>query len=160
MHRRIAELATAVTGDFRDKNPVLLGTLKGSFIFLAQLVLQLDFDLDIDFISARSYDNLGTSTGKVDLFKNLSIDIKGRHLLVVEDIIDTGFTLRQMLQDFELVRPESVSVIALLNKKSQRKIEVPIKYVGFELEDQFVVGFGMDYAEKYRNLPYIAVLKH
>ncbi len=159
LQQRIEELAVEIDRDYRHKNPVLIGTLKGGFLFLAQLVLQLNFDLEIEFISARSYDANGKSSGKVDFFKNISIDIRDRHLLIVEDIIDSGLTLKLMLEDLELVRPRSVEVVALLDKKAARTAEVPIKYVGFEIEDKFIVGFGMDYGEKYRNLPYIAVLK-
>ena len=157
LQKRISELAKEVTRDYRDKNPVLLGTLKGSFVFVAALALELDFDLQIDFISARSYGDSDTSSGRVDLFKNLSIDIRDRHVLVVEDIVDSGFTLRILLEDFELAKPKSVNVITLLNKRCSRRAEVPLKYVGFEIEDEFVVGFGLDFSEKYRNLPYIAV---
>ena len=158
IEQRISELTATISKDFRDKNPVLIGTLKGSFIFLAQLALKLDFDLQIDFISARSYGGSVISSGTVDLFKNLSVDIRGRHVLLVEDIVDSGFTLRILLEDFELAKPKSVDVITLLNKRNARRCEVPLKYVGFDIEKEFVVGFGLDYSEKYRNLPYIAVL--
>lgn len=137
---------------------MLLGTLKGSFVFLAKLALKLDFDLQVDFISARSYGNSDISSGTVDLYKNLTIDIRERHVLVVEDIVDSGFTLRILLEDFGLAKPRSVNVITLLNKSANRKVEVPVKYVGFDIDNEFVVGFGLDYSEKYRNLPYIAVL--
>ncbi len=155
---RIRELADLIRNDYRDKNPVLIGTLKGSFVFLAELALKLDFDLQIEFISARSYGNSDISSGTVDLYKNLSIDIRDRHVLVVEDIVDSGFTLRILLEDFELAKPRSVHVITLLNKPANRKVDVPIKYIGFDIVNDFVVGFGLDYSEKYRNLPYIAVL--
>jgi hypoxanthine phosphoribosyltransferase len=158
LQRRIDELALEVSHDYAGKNPVLLGTLKGCFVFLAALALKLDFDLEVDFISARSYGSSDTSSGRVDLFKNLSIDIRDRHVLVVEDIVDSGFTLRILLADFQLAKPASVEVIALLNKCASHKVEVPLKYVGFDIEDDFVVGFGLDFSEKYRNLPYIAVL--
>ena len=154
----MSELAAAVRADYRDKNPVLLGTLKGSFVFLAALAMQLDFDLQVDFISARSYGNSDRSSGTVDLYKNLTIDIRDRHVLVVEDIVDSGFTLRILLEDFELAKPRSVDVITLLNKPANRKVAVPVKYTGFDIDNEFVVGYGLDYSEKYRNLPYIAVL--
>jgi hypoxanthine phosphoribosyltransferase len=136
----------------------LLGTLKGSFVFLAALAMQLDFDLQVDFIPARSYGNSDRSSGTVDLYKNLTIDIRDRHVLVVEDIVDSGFTLRILLEDFELAKPRSVDVITLLNKPANRKVAVPVKYIGFDIDNEFVVGYGLDYSEKYRNLPYIAVL--
>ena len=158
LQKRIAELAQEVKRDYQDKNPVLIGTLKGSFAFLAFLAVELDFELEIDFISARSYGNSDRSSGRVDLFKNLSIDIRDRHVLLVEDIVDSGFTLSILLEDFQLAKPKSVSVITLLNKRASHKVEVPLKYVGFDIEDYFVVGFGLDFSEKYRNLPYIAVL--
>ncbi|MGB5106115.1 MAG: hypoxanthine phosphoribosyltransferase [Candidatus Zixiibacteriota bacterium] len=156
--RRIVELAGSVREDYRDKNPVLLGTLKGSFVFLAALALKLDIDIQLDFISARSYGNSYISSGTVDLYKNLTIDIRGRHVLVVEDIVDSGHTLRILLEDFELAKPRSVNVITLLNKPANRKVVVPVKYVGFDIDNEFVVGYGLDYSENYRNLPYIAVL--
>ena len=159
LKRRITQLAREVSRDYRGRNPVVFGTLKGGFIFLAQLVTQLDFDLEIEFISARSYGDSEQSSGTVDLFKNISIDIKDRHLLIVEDVIDSGLTLKWLLEDLEKAGPRSLEVIALLDKKSERKIEVPLRYVGFEIDDRFVIGFGMDHAEKYRNLPYIAVFK-
>lgn len=155
---RITELAGMIAADYRDKNPVLIGTLKGGFVFLAALVLKLDFILEIDFISARSYGNSDVSSGTVDLFKNLSVDIRDRHVLVVEDIIDSGFTLRILMADFELARPRSVEVVTLLNKPANRRVAVPVKYVGFDIDNEFVVGFGLDYSERYRNLPYIATL--
>lgn len=158
LDHRIAQLAKEITRDLGGKNPVLLGALKGSFVFLASLVLQLDFDLEVDFISARSYGDSDTTSGTVDLFKNLTIDITDRHILLVEDIVDSGFTLRILLEDFELAKPRSVDVVTLLNKRANRRVEVPLKYVGFDIESQFVVGFGLDYSERYRNLPYIAVL--
>ena len=158
MEQRISELAEEISRDYRDKNPVLLGTLKGSFIFLAQLALKLDFDLEIDFISARSYGDSHESSGTVDLFKNLSVDLRDRHVLLVEDIVDSGLTLRIMLTDFELAQPKSVEVVTLLNKQGNRKTGVPLKYIGFDIDTEFVVGFGLDYSEKYRNLPFIAVL--
>jgi hypoxanthine phosphoribosyltransferase len=157
LQQRISELATAVTRDYRGKNPLLIGTLKGGFVFLAHLALKLEFDVEFEFVAARSYNADGTSSGKVDLFKNITIDIRDRHLLIVEDVVDSGLTLSMMLADFELVKPASVAVIALLNKKCERKVDLPIKYVGFDIDDRFVIGFGMDYNEKYRNLPYIGV---
>lgn len=112
----------------------------------------------MDFISARSYGSSDTTSGVVDLFKYLSVDIRDRHILLVEDIVDSGLTLRILLEDFGLAKPRSIDVITLLNKTANRKVEVPIRYVGFDIESDFVVGFGLDYGEKYRNLPYIAVL--
>jgi hypoxanthine phosphoribosyltransferase len=159
LQERIAELAAEISRDYRDKNPVLIGTLKGGFVFLAQLALKLEIDVAIEFIAARSYGSSGQSSGKVDLFKNISIDIRDRHLLIVEDVIDSGLTLKLMIEDLGLINPRSVEVVTLLDKKCERKIDVRLKYIGFEIEDRFVVGFGMDYAEKYRNLPYIGVLK-
>ena len=152
-------LAAEIKRDYQDQNPVLIGTLKGCFAFLPFLALELDFDVEIDFISARSYGSSDRSSGRVDLFKNLSIDIRDRHVLLVEDIVDSGFTLRILLEDFQLAKPKSVAVVTLLNKRASHHVEVPLKYVGFDIEDDFVVGFGLDFSEKYRNLPYIAVLK-
>ncbi len=151
-------MAAEIDRDYRGKNPVLLGTLKGSFMFIAELAQRLDFPLEIDFISARSYGQSHETSGVVDLFKYLSIDIRERYVLLVEDIVDSGLTLRILLADFELAKPKAVDVITLLNKPTGRKVDVPIRYIGFDVGSEFVVGFGLDYSEKYRNLPYIAVL--
>jgi hypoxanthine phosphoribosyltransferase len=137
----------------------LIGTLKGGFIFLASLVLKLDFDLEIEFISARSYGDSFESSGTVDLHKKLSVEIKNRHLLIVEDVVESGLTVKFLLEDLASAQPASSNVVTLLNKTRERKAEVPIKYVGFEIGNRFVVGFGLDYREKYRNLPYLAVFK-
>jgi hypoxanthine phosphoribosyltransferase len=158
LQQRIIELAQEIKRDYQDQKPVLIGTLKGCFAFLTFLALELDFDVEIDFISARSYGRSDRTSGRVDLFKNLSIDVKDRHVLLVEDIVDSGYTLRILFEDFQLAKPKSVAVVTLLNKHASHHVEVPLKYVGFDIEDDFVVGFGLDFSEKYRNLPYIAVL--
>ncbi|MFH2057030.1 MAG: hypoxanthine phosphoribosyltransferase [bacterium] len=159
LHTRVCELAAQISRDFRDKNPVILGTLKGGFLFIADLVRQLDFDLEIDFISARSYLDSTTSSGKVDLFKKLSIDMENRRLLIVEDVVDTGLTLRRLVENLQAAGPASVDIVALIVKESAQPLDIEIKYVGFEMDERFLVGYGMDLAEKYRNLPYIAWLK-
>jgi hypoxanthine phosphoribosyltransferase len=157
--KRIEDLAADVNRDYSGEEPILIGTLKGSFIFLAQLALRLDFNLEVEFISARSYLDSVTSSGRVDLFKKLSIDIENRRLLIVEDIVDTGLTLSKLMDNLHAARPKSIEVVALIVKSGARRRGVPIRYTGFELDDGFLVGFGMDYAEKYRNLPYVARLK-
>jgi hypoxanthine phosphoribosyltransferase len=156
---RIQELAAQIDRDYRDQNPVVLGTLKGGFLFIADLVRMLDFDLEVDFISARSYLNSTTSSGRVDLFKKLSIDIRNRRLLIVEDVVDTGLTLRRLVAHLDDAGPASVDVVALIVKECAQLSGVSIKYTGFEMDERFLVGYGMDLAEKYRNLPYVAWLK-
>ncbi len=156
---RIQELAAQIDRDYRDQNPVLLGTLKGGFLLIADLVRMLNFDLEIDFISARSYLDSTTSSGRVDLFKKLSIDIRNRRLLIVEDVVDTGLTLRRLVEHLEATGPASVDVVALIVKEGAQLSGVSIRYAGFEMDERFLVGYGMDLAEKYRNLPYVAWLK-
>lgn len=159
IQKRVRELAAEIARDYRHENPVLIGTLKGGFLFIADLVRQLDFDLEIEFISARSYLDSTTSSGKVDLFKKLSIDIENRRLLIVEDVVDTGLTLRRLVDNLQAAGPASVEVVALILKTSALPGEAKISYVGFEMDERFLVGYGMDLAEKYRNLPYVAWLK-
>lgn len=159
LQARVRELGEQISRDFRGQNPVVLGTLKGGFLFIADLVRQLEFEVEIDFISARSYLDSTTSSGKVDLFKKLSIDIENRRLLIVEDVVDTGLTLRRLVENLRAAGPASVDIVTLIVKESALPLDIDIKYVGFEMDERFLVGYGMDLAEKYRNLPYIAWLR-
>jgi len=159
LQARVRELGEQISRDFRGQNPVVLGTLKGGFLFIADLVRQLKFEVEIDFISARSYLDSTTSSGKVDLFKKLSIDIENRRLLIVEDVVDTGLTLRRLVENLRAAGPASVDIVTLIVKESALPLDIDIKYVGFEMDERFLVGYGMDLAEKYRNLPYIAWLR-
>ncbi len=154
----VKRLAEEISRDFRDKTPIVLGVLKGSFIFLADLVRRLEFPLEIDFITLSSYKNGVSSCGEVKMAGSFNRDIKGRHIIVVEDIVDTGLTLHYLLECLRSGSPASVKLCALLEKPSRRKKALDIDYLGFTVPDSFIVGYGMDCAERYRNLPDISCL--
>lgn len=156
---KVSELAQQVGADYAGKNPALIGILTGAFVFMADLMRQLDFDLTVDFIAVSSYEDATISSGKVRMTKDCSHDIAGRHVLIVEDIMDTGFTLEHICRIFKHRKPASLQVCCLLDKPSRRRAQISPEYVGFEIPDEFVVGYGLDFAEKYRNLPYVGVLK-
>jgi hypoxanthine phosphoribosyltransferase len=158
LKKRIKKLASEITNDYTDKNPVLVGILKGSFIFMADLTRQLKIPHQIDFISVASYGSGKQASGVVKWLKDLSINIEGKHVIIVEDIIDSGLTLNYIRNNLLTRNPKSLKVVTLLNKKKKRKIKIPLKYVGFSIPDEFVVGYGLDYDEKHRNLPFIAQL--
>lgn len=160
IQQRIQELAQEISKDYQDEEDLLLiCVLKGGYIFLSDLSRALQRPHDVDFMAISSYGNQTKSSGAVQLIMDLKEPINGRHVLIVEDIIDSGRTL-QYLHDSLLARqPASLRICSLLNKPSRREVDVPVEYMGFEIEDEFVVGYGLDFGEKYRNLPYIAVLK-
>lgn len=155
----VKKLAAAITRDYRDKNPILLGILKGSFVFLADLVRQLDFPLEIEFVRVSSYGRGTQTSGKVKMVQGLKLDIKGRHVLVVEDIVDTGITLSYLLGYLKKKKPASLKLCALTDKPSRRRVPVKIDYLGMTVPDKFIVGCGLDCDEKYRNLPDICYLE-
>jgi len=136
----------------------MVGVLKGSFVFMADLVRRLDLPATIDFLALSSYAAGTTSTGEVKLLKDLDVALAGRHVIVVEDIVDTGLTLGYLHEILRARGPASLRTACLLSKPSRRKVDVPVEYIGFTIEDRFVVGYGLDYAEQYRHLPYIGVL--
>ncbi len=154
---RVAELGQQITHDLKGEKPIIIGVLKGSVIFFADLVRNIDLPLSIDFIGASSYGNGLRSSGSVKLFLDLSQPITERHVVLVEDIIDTGNTLRYVLENFQLRKPASLRLCSLLTKPKESQPNVKIDYLGFTVEDRFVVGYGLDAAEEYRNLPYIAL---
>ena len=156
---RIAELGAQITEDFRDKDPIFVGVLKGCFMFMADLLRSVDIYCTMDFMAVSSYGDGVTSTGAVKINKDLSRDIAGRHVIIVEDILDSGITLSYLKNYLSVRKPASISIVTLLDKPSRRRADIKADYVGFEVEDAFVVGYGLDYAEEYRNLPYIGVLK-
>jgi hypoxanthine phosphoribosyltransferase len=156
LKQKVAELGEKISKDYADTNPVLVGILKGSFIFLADLVRELDIPHEIDFISVATYGSETEATGVVKLLKDLSINIKGRHVIIVEDIVDTGLTLDYIRRNLLTRSPKSLEILTLLNKKKRRKVNVPLKYVGFSIPGDFVIGYGLDYDQQYRNLPFIA----
>ena len=159
LHRRIHEIAGEISRDYAGRNPLLVGVLKGVLFFLADLLQALTIPAEIDFIAVSSYSPESRRQGLVRLVKDLEIDIEGRHVLFVEDVIDTGLTLNYILKNLRLRKPASLDVCVLFNKPVRRLIDIPLKYKGFDLPDRFVVGYGLDYRERYRNLPFIGLLK-
>ena len=159
LRQRVRELGEAITRDYKDKNPIFVGVLKGSFVFMADLVRCVDTPCTLDFMVVSSYGSGVKTTGAVKINKDLSEDIEGRHVIIVEDILDSGVTLSYLSKYLMNRNPASLSIVTLLDKPSRRKAEVYPAYKGFEVEDNFVVGYGLDFAEKYRNLPYIGILK-
>ncbi len=155
---RLDELAAEITHDYKDLCPVIVCVLKGAVIFMADLVRRLDFELEIDFMAVSSYGLSTDSSGVVRILKDLDTDIKGRHVLVVEDIIDSGLTLTYLLKNLNSRGPASLEVCTLLNKPSRRKTSLPCRYTGFSIPNAFVIGYGLDYAEHGRNLSFIAEL--
>ena len=156
---KVNELASQLSRDYRGKSPVLVGVLNGAFVFLSDLIRRLELDCTIDFVAWASYGKDTSSSGIFRIMKDLETNVESKHVLVVEDIIDTGLTLHYLLENVRSRNVASVRVAALLDKPSRRRIEVPIDYKGFEVPDEFVVGYGLDFALQYRNLPFIGVLK-
>lgn len=152
---RIRELGAQIRSDYAGQQPHLICVLNGAFIFMADLVRSIDLPLSMDFLAVSSYGNATKSSGEVELIKDLRYPISGRPVLIVEDIVDTGITLNYLLRMLEARLPASLKVAALLSKPSRRKIEVPIHYLGFEIEDAFVYGYGLDRSQLDRNLPFI-----
>jgi len=155
----VKRLASEISGDYRGKTPVLIGVLKGSFIFLADLIRQLSFPLEVDFIKLSSYGSGQRSSGEIKLVSDLSLKIEGREVLVVEDIVDTGLTTAFLLDYLKKEKPASLRLCALADKPSRRQAPVKIDYLGFDVPDKFVVGYGLDFGEKFRNLPAIYFLE-
>lgn len=156
----VRRLAGEISSDYSSKNPLVLGVLKGSFIFLADLVRLLDFPLEVDFVTLSSYKEQTESCGEVSMDHRFTTDIKNRHVLVVEDIVDSGLTLHFLLDHLRAEAPASLRLCALLDKPSRRKLPVQVDYLGFAIPDRFVVGYGTDCAEKYRNLPDIRCIEN
>jgi len=161
LQKRVAELAAEISGFYSaDDRPLLVSVLKGAFVFLADLTRQIDIPHEVDFMVTSSYGAGTESSGVVRILLDLECNIEGRHVLIVEDIVDTGYTLEYITRNMRTRGPASVKVCALLSKPSRREVDVPLDFVGFEVPDEFVVGYGLDYAEVYRNLPFVGVLKH
>lgn len=158
VEERIKELALDITRDYKGKELVVLGLLKGSVMFMSDLIKELDLPLVIDFMSVSSYGDGTSSTGIVKILKDTDFDLKGREILIVEDIIDTGLTLKYVREFLEAKGAKSVSICTLLDKPSRRKVEIKGDYTGFEIPDEFVVGYGLDFAQKHRNLPYVGIV--
>lgn len=156
---KVAELGREISGDYAGREVLAIGILKGSTIFMADLVRQIDLPVATDYMAVSSYGDATTSSGVVRILKDLDDSVAGRHLLIVEDIIDTGLTLNYLLEYLRRRGPASVKVCVLLDKPKRRKVEIPIDYTGFTIPDEFAVGYGLDYRELYRNLPDVWVLK-
>ena len=155
---RIAELGAEISVDYAGRDLLLIGVLKGAVFFMADLMRKLTIPCEVDFMAISSYGASTDSSGVVRILKDLDINIEGRHVLVVEDIIDSGLTLSYLMRNLESREPATLEVCALLTKPDRREIEVPVRYVGFEIPNRFVIGYGLDFGERYRNLPYVAVL--
>ena len=157
IRQRVAELGGEIARDYAGRRLVLVGVLNGAVVFLADLMREIDLPLEMYMMAASSYE--GTeSTGSVEITKTLDADISGRDVILVEDIVDTGITLQRLLTDLQAEAPASLEVCALLSKPSRRVVEAQAKYIGFDIPDEFVIGYGLDYNQQYRNLPYIATI--
>jgi hypoxanthine phosphoribosyltransferase len=159
IEKRVEELAGEISRDYAGKDLVLVGVLKGAVIFLADLMRRVTIPSAVDFVHASSYGNSTVSSREVSIKKDVDIDVTGRHVLLVDTVIDTGLTLTRVFEQFQKRGPASLKAAVLLDKKPRRIVDVPIAYRGFEIQDVFVVGYGVDCAERCRNLPYVAVVK-
>ena len=155
---RIAQLGAEVSADYQGRDLLLIGVLKGAVFFMADLMRHLTVQCEVDFMAISSYGDSTDSSGIVRILKDLDINIEGRDVLVVEDIIDSGLTLSYLMRNLESREPASLEVCALMTKPDRREIDVPVRYIGFEIPNRFVIGYGLDFGERYRNLPYVGVL--
>jgi hypoxanthine phosphoribosyltransferase len=158
LQTKIDELAAEITADYEGTRPVLICVLKGAVFFIADLTRRLPFDVEVEFMAVSSYGQSSESSGVVRILKDLDADIEGRHVLIVEDIIDSGLTLQYLTRSLKTRNPASLEIVTLLSKPGRREADLDCRYTGFEIPNEFVVGYGLDYGEKYRNLPYLAVL--
>ncbi len=158
LQARIAELGAQISSDYAGQDLILIAVLKGSILFMSDLMRHITVPHSIDFMATSSYGDAFESSGVVRILKDLDASIEGRNVLIVEDIVDTGRTLSYLTRILRARQPSSLEICALLDKRSRREVDVPVKYIGFDIPDKFVLGYGLDFAEKYRNLPYIAVL--
>lgn len=157
--QRVQELGQQLSADYAQLDPLVVVVLKGSAVFASDLIRQMPISLQVDYIGTSSYGDDTQSCGQVRIVKDIEANLSGRHVLIIEDIVDTGLTLQYLLATLGLREPASLKICALLDKPSRRRAEVPVDYVGFSIDDHFVIGYGLDYASRYRQLPYIGVLK-
>ena len=157
--KKVVELAKRIENDFEGEELLVVGILKGASIFVSDLIRKINLDVNIDFMSVSSYGNGTESSGIVKIIKDLDVNIEGKNVLIVEDIIDSGLTLSNLVATLETRNPKSLKLCTLLDKPQRRKVNIPVDYVGFVIEDNFIVGYGIDWAEKYRNLPYIGIVE-
>ena len=156
---KVREIGARITGDYRGEKPLLIGILRGAVVIMSDLMRNIDLQCELDFMDISSYGTGTSSSGVVRILKDLEEDITDRHVLIVEDIIDTGLTLSYLMRSLHARKPASLEICALLSKPSRRRAELKVRYLGFEVPDEFVVGYGLDYAGAYRNLPDICILK-
>lgn len=159
IQQKISEIANVLTEEYKDRFPLVIGVLKGALPFMADLIKQMDTYLEIDFMDVSSYHGGTVSSGEVKIIKDLDTSVEGRDILIVEDIIDSGLTLKYLVDLFHYRKANSIKIVTLLDKPDGRKVDLKADLSGFIIPNEFVVGFGLDYEEKYRNLPYIGVLK-
>jgi hypoxanthine phosphoribosyltransferase len=160
LRRRVEELGAEISGDYpAGESLLLVGVLKGALFFLADLMRAIDIPVEVDFMAVASYGSATDSSGVVRILKDLDAAIEGRHVLIVEDIVDSGLTLQYLLRNLGWRGPQTLGVCALLTKPARREVDLPIRYVGFEIPDEFVVGYGLDLGERHRNLPFVATLE-
>ncbi len=159
IQQKVNELGNTVTKDLAGKDAIVIGVLKGANVFLSDLIRKIDTPIIVDFIAVSSYGVSTESSGIVKIIKDLDFSIEDKDILIVEDIIDTGLTLKYLLENLKSRNPKSIRICTLLDKPERRQVDIKVDYVGFEIPDEFIVGYGIDYAEKYRNLPFIASLK-
>jgi hypoxanthine phosphoribosyltransferase len=159
LHERVAELGREIDADYADRDLVMVGVLKGALIFMADLMRSLTIPCEIDLMAVSSYGSSTDSSGVVRILKDLDTLVSGRDVLIVEDIIDSGLTLQYLLRNLKAREPASLEVCALLTKPERRRVDLPIRYVGFEIPNRFAIGYGLDHAQRYRNLDYVAVLE-
>ncbi|MBN1543579.1 hypoxanthine phosphoribosyltransferase [candidate division KSB1 bacterium] len=155
---RIRELGRKISDDYRGKNPIVIGVLNGGFLFMADLIRHIEIDLEIDFIKLSSYGDEKVSSGKVEVLKEINADVKNRHVLLVEDIVDTGLSVKVLEKKFSAFSPASLRFVSLLRKTDKAKVDFDIDYVGFEIPDHFVVGYGLDHKQILRNLPAVYIM--
>ncbi|ALC87085.1 MULTISPECIES: hypoxanthine phosphoribosyltransferase [Bacillaceae] len=159
IQEKTRELGAALSEEYKDKFPLAIGILKGAMPFMSDLMKRVDTYIEMDYMDVSSYGNATVSSGEVKIVKDLNTSVEGRDILIIEDIIDSGMTLSYLVDLFKYRKAKSIKLVTLLDKPSGRKVDLQADYVGFEVPDAFVVGYGLDYAEKYRNLPYVGVLK-
>jgi hypoxanthine phosphoribosyltransferase len=158
LQHRVKELGEEISRDYTGRELLLVGVLKGAVFFLSDLMRHIDVPCEVDFMAVASYGSSTDSSGVVRILKDLDAPLEGRDVLIVEDIVDSGLTLQYLLRTLEARKPATLEVCALLTKPERRKIDLPCRYIGFEIPDRFAIGYGLDYAERYRNLPYVAAL--
>lgn len=159
IQKRIKELGAVLTEEYQDRFPLVIGVLKGAMLFMSDIVKNMDIHLEMDFMDVSSYGNSTVSSGEVKIIKDLNTSVEGRDIIIIEDIIDSGLTLNYLVELLHYRKAKSIKIVTLLDKPTGRKVDLYADLVGFDVPDAFVVGYGLDYAERYRNLPYIGVLK-